>query len=65
MKLLRTFFLLDAIFAALFSFANIFFGLDVAAFEIRAAGSPFEARPSFFDFAASIEKNFDKAFGLY
>lgn len=36
-----------------------------AAFEIRAAGSPFEARPSFFDFAASIEKNFDKAFGLY
>lgn len=35
-----------------------------AAFEIRAAGSPFEARPSFFDFTAAIEKNFDKAFGL-
>ncbi|MBO7122027.1 MAG: signal peptidase I [Treponema sp.] len=32
MKLLKTFFLLDAIFAALFSFANIYFGLDVAAF---------------------------------
>lgn len=35
-----------------------------AAFEIRAAGSLFEARPSFFDFTAAIEKNFDKAFGL-
>ncbi|MBR5096693.1 MAG: TatD family hydrolase [Treponema sp.] len=35
-----------------------------AAFEIRNAGIPFEARPSFMDFAASVEKNFDKAFGL-
>ena len=35
-----------------------------AAFEIRNAGSPFEARPSFMDFAASVEKNFDKAFCL-
>lgn len=35
-----------------------------AAFEIRSAGVPFEARPSFADFAASVEKNFDKAFGL-
>ncbi len=34
-----------------------------AAFEIRAAGRPFEARPSFIDFSAEIEKNFRAVFG--
>lgn len=34
-----------------------------AAFEIRAAGVPFEARPSFADFAAAIGKNFCVVFG--
>ena len=34
-----------------------------AAFEIRAAGSPFEARPSFIDFSAEVEKNFRAVFG--
>ena len=34
-----------------------------AAFEIRAAGVPFEARPSFADFAAAIGKNFCAVFG--
>ncbi len=33
------------------------------AFEIRAAGSPFEARPSFIDFSAEVEKNFRAVFG--
>ena len=37
MKLLKTFFLLDAIFAALFSVVNIYFGLDVAAFAFPIA----------------------------
>lgn len=35
-----------------------------AAFELRNAGVPFESRPSFIDFSAAVEKNFDKAFGL-
>ncbi len=35
-----------------------------AAFELRFAGSPYEARPSFYDFAAKIEKNFFAAFDL-
>ena len=34
-----------------------------AAFEIRAAGRPFEARPSFIDFSTEIEKNFRAVFG--
>ena len=34
-----------------------------AAFEIRAAGRPFEARPSFIDFSAEIGKNFRAVFG--
>ena len=33
------------------------------AFELRTVGAPFEARPSFADFAAVIEKNFSAAFG--
>lgn len=34
-----------------------------AAFELRAAGIPYEARPSFIDFSAEIEKNFRAVFG--
>ena len=37
MKVLKTVFLLDAVFAALFSFANFYFGLDVAAFAFPLA----------------------------
>ncbi len=33
-----------------------------AAFELRTAGSPFEARPSFCDFSETIEKNFSRVF---
>ena len=33
-----------------------------AAFELRSAGLPFEARPSFRDFCCAIEKNFSRAF---
>ncbi|MBQ7620227.1 MAG: TatD family hydrolase, partial [Treponema sp.] len=35
-----------------------------AAFELRSAGSPYEARPSFWDFAKSVEANFNKAYCL-
>lgn len=35
-----------------------------AAFELRTAGSPFEARPSFFEFEKKLEENFFKAYGL-
>lgn len=34
-----------------------------AAFELRSAGSPYEARPSFIDFSAEVEKNFRAVFG--
>ncbi|MBQ4014740.1 MAG: TatD family hydrolase [Treponema sp.] len=34
-----------------------------AAFELRTAGIPYEARPSFIDFSAEIEKNFRAVFG--
>lgn len=37
MKLLKTIFLLDAIFAAFFSFSNIYFGLDIEAFAFPIA----------------------------
>ena len=37
MNILKTLFLLDAIFAALFSFSNIYFGLDAAAFAFPLA----------------------------
>ena len=37
MKVLKTLFLLDAVFAALFSLANFYFGLDVAAFAFPLA----------------------------
>lgn len=33
-----------------------------AAFELRTAGIPYEARPSFVDFCGAIEKNFSRAF---
>lgn len=36
-----------------------------SAWELRAAGIPFEARPPFYDFVASIENNFNKAFCLF
>ena len=34
-----------------------------AAFELRTAGIPYEARPSFIDFSAEVEKNFRAVFG--
>jgi len=34
-----------------------------AAFELRSAGIPFEARPSFVDFCGAIESNFSRVFG--
>ena len=34
-----------------------------AAFELRSAGIPYEARPSFIDFSSEVEKNFRAVFG--
>lgn len=34
-----------------------------AAFELRTAGIPYEARPSFIDFSSEVEKNFRAVFG--
>ena len=34
-----------------------------AAFELRTAGIPYEARPSFIDFSSKVEKNFRAVFG--